>query len=748
MKKYSATRKWLGKWIAGSTSNIYFQPAPPAPIMRTTFNAPENIREAVVHLCALGVHELYINGVKAGDIWYAPALTQYDYHDSYLDYDISGLIRPGKNSLCVLLGNGFYNSRNNWKYTVNFSSWRSRPKLLCDVEINRRTVESSGVHWKVCDSPITFDSRFEGEDYDARLEIPGCMLPEFDDSAWRSACRTVPPGGIVEKENIDPCRVLREISPVNITHPAENITVFDYGINLAGCVEIAVSGPAGAVVTLRYGELLYPDGRVDTEDIAAAQQGARFQTDNYILKGGGQTEYWHAHFVRHGFQYVEISVSVPEVTIHRAQAKFIASEMKKCGEVHTSDRIFNRIRELAETSFLANFAGIPFDCPTREKFGWLGDASLTVEPGLWNFNCRKGYEQLAQIILDIQRPGGCLSTHGPTTLWGFEQGSPGADIFYFRFARLVYEFYGDDSLIRQYYPALKKVLKYSEELADKNLIHFGFGDAWNPLGYGNKKMPSPRFGDPTMIDTVMWYENLQDMARFAKLLNHPADVRYCEKRCRMIAQTVHETFFDPENDLYDNASWAATALALISGIVPEKLRQKVAFALVSRVREAGHKALVGTVGARCVPRALAEYGYPQDAFKMFTQTAYPGWGFMAENGAASLWELWNGSCSRNHNSFCDVYAWSYRYLAGFSPAEPGFRRISIRPCLIPQLDSFAAAYQTPHGQLSIRWERTGKKINCAIRIPDGCTADIILPDQEFHGASGKIETVITDLPQG
>ncbi len=41
-------------------------------------------------------------------------------------------------------------------------------------------------------------------------------------------------------------------------------------------------------------------------------------------------------------------------------------------------------------------------------------------------------------------------------------------------------------------------------------------------------------------------------------------------------------------------------------------------------------------------RTLSDNGRPDVAYKIATQTTYPGWGYMVEKGATTIWELWNG----------------------------------------------------------------------------------------------------------
>ncbi len=87
-------------------------------------------------------------------------------------------------------------------------------------------------------------------------------------------------------------------------------------------------------------------------------------------------------------------------------------------------------------------------------------------------------------------------------------------------------------------------------------------------------------------------------------------------------------------------------------------------------------------------RALSDNGRPDVAYTIATQKTYPGWGYMVEKGATTIWELWNGDTadpamnSGNHVMLVgDLGIWLYEYLAGIrpDPEQPGFKHILIRP---------------------------------------------------------------------
>ena len=183
---------------------------------------------------------------------------------------------------------------------------------------------------------------------------------------------------------------------------------------------------------------------------------------------------------------------------------------------------------------------------------------------------------------------------------------------------------------------------------------------------------------------------LELMAHFANILKQDNDQQYFTTlRPRMIAK-INECFYDRKAALYDNQSRAGTAMALYFGIAPAEERQRIADALVQLIRRENHRVLDGIQGAKFVPRALAEYGYAEDALQMIIQPEYPGWGNLVKRGASSLWENWKGNSSLNHIMFGDVSAWMYRYLAGMTPTAPGFRKVRIKPCFVAQLSEVSA----------------------------------------------------------
>jgi alpha-L-rhamnosidase len=94
--------------------------------------------------------------------------------------------------------------------------------------------------WKCHLSPITFNSIYDGESHDARLETPGWDRPDFKETGWQAA-ETIPEKrDILVAEQVEPIRATQEITPVSVRQIKPGTFVFDLGQNIAGWVRLKV----------------------------------------------------------------------------------------------------------------------------------------------------------------------------------------------------------------------------------------------------------------------------------------------------------------------------------------------------------------------------------------------------------------------------------------------------------------------------------------------------------------------------
>ena len=93
-------------------------------------------------------------------------------------------------------------------------------------------------------------------------------------------------------------------------------------------------------------------------------------------------------------------------------------------------------------------------------------------------------------------------------------------------------------------------------------------------------------------------------------------------------------------------------------IVPQEQRDSVTSRFVSRVKGLSDDPMQGSegyyksgephidcgvIGISWLMRYLSKAGLGQVAYQIASTKTYPGWGYMAENGATTIWELWNGN---------------------------------------------------------------------------------------------------------
>ncbi len=693
---------------------------PPAPCFRKVFTCPEIREKATLYLCGLGWHKLYINGCIADDRVLAPAMSRYDMQACYIAYDVTALLQPGDNVIAVILGNGLYDCFETSHWAVNSSPWRDRVKMCCDLEVDGSIIISSDNTWKTHDTPIIYNAMRNGEYYDARLEMEGFNEVDFDDSDWAAARYCYPPGGAIVEEDMQPCRITREIAPVETWRSEPDLTVFDFGVNMTGWISMKVSGKAGVVIQLEYSELVEPVSHLcNTQEIGSYIEQGRFQKDRYTLRGNGVEE-WSPSFTYHGFRYVQARI-FGDAKIEEIKACFVHTDFKSSGCFKSSDSMLNALQKNTLQSFLSNFTSIPTDCPHREKNGWTGDANWAAETGLWNFDVKESFEHFIEVLVSCQRLNGQLPGVAPTGSYGYNWGNgPTYDFVLFEYIYRIYIFYGDDSLIKRFYDAMRQYMEYCRGMSNGNLVAFGLND-W--------KLPPDTPAPPIeLIASCYYYMAQKRMAFFAELLGRDGDIALFRERAGATRCAIIEKYVG-DDGIVGNDMVTALAAVLYAGVVNGEQASLIAKRLAEKTRGFGHRTFFGTIGAKFIPRVLADYGYAEDAYKLITQTELPGWGWQVTHGATSLWECWNGIGSRNHIMFGDISAWMYQYLAGVCPLveAPGFKKVRIEPHFVKGLDWVEMEHSAPMGKIKSEWKRSGGKVKCTVELPEGCTAEVVLP---------------------
>ena len=340
-----ASLDWQAQWIADKFAAAQVvDDAPVAPLFRREFSIAQPLRSARAYLCGVGYHELSINGRKIGDHVLDPGVTRYDQRVLYVTYDITPDVVVGANAVGVILGNGMYNSLANFDAAFKLD----RPKFILQLRLELRDGRvitlGSDTAWKTAPGPILGNGTRTGETYDARAERPGWDRPGYDDRNWKTAELIPPPGGGLVAQMLEPIKVTQTLVPVRLTQPQPGVFVYDLGQAFAGWAQLAVTGPAGATLQLKYAEKLTPTGDIDTANIDSLVKTGGFQTDTYILKGRG-TEVWEPRFTYHGFRYVQLTGFPGRPTLANLRGRVVHTALETRGEFSCSNPLLNRIQE-------------------------------------------------------------------------------------------------------------------------------------------------------------------------------------------------------------------------------------------------------------------------------------------------------------------------------------------------------------------------------------------------------------------
>lgn len=735
---------WKGRWIGLDRSFPWDREDTfsrlSARYFRQELDVPKKIKSAKIYIIGLGLYELYINGERIGDQVLAPAPTDYTKNVKYNTFDVTEQLAEGKNAVGVVLGNGrYYAMRQNYKpYKIKTFGY---PKLLLNLDIeyvdgSKETIRTDNTWKATADGPIRANNEYDGEEYDARKEMPGWNKTGFDDSQWLDAEYVQEPVGTFEAQMNENMEVMDTIKPVSIKLLKPGTYIMDMGQNMVGWVRMKVKGKKGDQVTLRFAEILNDNGELAMANLRDAKV-----TDVYTLKGGPE-EIWEPSFVYHGFRYVEISGYPGIPTVEDFGGRVVYDAMKTIGEFETSNAVINQIYDNAWWSISGNYKGMPVDCPQRnERQPWLGDRSTGAYGESFIFHNEKLYTKWLDDIQYSQKADGSIPDVAPA-FWRYYSDNMTWPGTYLLVADMLYNQFGEIKPITKHYPSMKKWLQYMQNrYMDENYIltKDSYGDWVAPPetieeGSGmnaNVKHPSK------LISTAYHYYYLQLMQKFAGMTGNETDIDAYKALASKVKQSFNNQFFHPDSAYYGGNTLTDNLLPFYFGIIPPAHEEAVFANIVKiiEVRNNGHLS-TGLIGTQWLMRSLTENGRTDLAYQLATNTTYPSWGYMVENGATTIWELWNGNTAApNMNSYNhvmllgDLLIWYYEHLAGIKSSReyPGFKQIEMKPAIVEGLDFVNAAYQSPYGLIKSGWKKNNHRLTWNITVPGNAKAVIYVP---------------------
>ncbi len=733
--------KWIGldKGVGDDKTEGRFRELS-ARMLRHEFEINKKVKSATVFISGLGLFELYLNGDKIGDQVLSPALTEYNKRTYYITFDVTKNLKSSKNAIGVILGNGRYFAPRGIepKQTRTYGF----PKLICQLEIifedgtTKRIVTNET--WKLTtNGPIRKNNEFDGEYYDARLEFDNWFEPNFDDSKWMNAQLVEKPGEKFEAQPNESIKIVEVLNPISIKEHEPGVFIFDMGQNMVGWVEVFVKGNRGDTITLKFAEKLKDDGKLSLANLRSAKV-----TDTYILKGDGE-ESWEPKFTYHGFRFVEMKGYPGVPTLSSIKGKVIHDNLDLTGSFSSSNSLINNIYKNAFWSIRGNYRSIPTDCPQRdERQAWLGDRSVGSIGESFIFNVSNFYNKWLNDIKDAQLKSGSLPNIAPTYWPRYSDNTtwPGTYLF---ISEMLYNQYGDVRTIQTHYPNMQKWIKHmSHYLVNGIMPKDKYGDWCVPPEDINlifSKDPN-RKTSAEYLGTAYFYYELKLMEKFATILNKGDDANSYSLLAEKIKIAFNNKFFDTKKIMYSNNTITVNILALSFNLVPGEHNNQIVTNLTQKILNENNSHIGnGLIGGQWLMRTLTKNGYGDLAYTLASQKTYPSWGYMIEQGATTIWELWNGDYAKdwmnsgNHVMLLgDLIIWFYEDLAGIKtdPNTPAFKHIIMKPNIVGDLTNVTASYNSIYGEIKSAWKIKNEKFIWNVSIPPNTSATVYIPTRK------------------
>lgn len=744
--------EWSAQWIGLDKSFEWDEPTAgctrlSARYLRKEFGLTSQPVKATLYLCGLGLYKLHINGKTIGNQELSPTPTDYRKEVKYNTFDVTKEFQNGANAIGVVLGNGRF-------FHMRHSNVLEYPKMIMQLELEftdgSKKIIVSDSSWKItADGPIRANNEYDGEEYDARKEMPGWDKAGFDDKSWIKAELITPPTGVLSAQLNRNIKKMDVIRPVSMQKLKEGTYIMDMGQNMVGWVSMKVKGQEGNQVQLRFAEFLNDDRTINQDNLRGA-----LATDKYTLKGG-DIERWEPYFTSHGFRFVEITGYPGAPTVNDFEGYVIYDEMEQTGSFETSNTLVNQIYKNAYWSIRGNYRGMPTDCPQRsERMGWTGDRAIGSYGESFIFNNHNLYSKWVNDIQITQLENGSVSDIAPS-YWSHYTDNMTWPGTYLTVSNMLYEQYGDKRPIEKYYESMKKWLYYMRDsyLTPEHIMpRDQYGDWCAPP-------EDPTFNDPMnpnlitdkeLIGTSYYFYMLRLLEKFANLLNKKEDATEFAAQSSLVKEAYNTKFLNKENGYYSNNTVTANLLSLSFGLVPEEYKQIVFENIQNRTLNEfkGHVSS-GIIGCQWLMRGFTDNGRPDIAYQMLQKTDYPSFGYMIEKGATTIWEHWNGDAmakwidSQNHvMQLGDLVIWFYENLAGIKNTSGyyGFKNITMKPEIIEGLDYVNASFHSAHGLIKSSWKKTETRFLWNISIPGNTTAIVYIPASSRNAVkeNGKI----------
>lgn len=731
----------------------------------------ETVENTRLYMTVHGVYKLWVNGEPVTVCGFDPDFSNYNITLQYQVYCLDNYLKPGKNVLSFLIGDGWYKGK---IIGSKGNDYGDNHGLLYSLFAGEMEILSDGGEMYSYDGAIRYSDFFRGEEYDSRWEDEWRAV-DFDDSGWKKMHTVSYTKKNLAVQMAEPVRVIDELPAKDVRRLSDGRYVVDFGRNVAGHVRLKhICGEPGHRLTIAHYEMLNMDGTLPAPADMSRRFGDHIPEDyidthealDHFICNGKLCESYTASFTYHAFRYAVISGYPGIPTVENFSAVVIGSDLEQTGSFVCSDERLNRLQSNIWWSQLGNLISIPTDCPVRERAGWTGDVWVYGETAAYLQNVYNFFRRYLKLCRDDQKENGEILNVVPRLLgYGMVESHPNAgwaDIIV-KLPYVLYQIYGDKQILEENYEAMVKWLDWEKETAA----------AWFPRGrglvsrqrlednaylwnsgfhVGDHLIPvfKPYF-DPEAdeykryVASAMYSYSVGLFSEIAHILGkEDAAVKYSQLKER-IKLAMRREYMD-ENGDYSMELQAAYVLALGLDLMPGELHRHLLEKLIGITYDHDKRMETGFLSVPYLLEVLSANGYTELALDLLYQTKAPSWLYEVLHDATTMWETWtevneDGKVSfgsKNHYAFGAVGTWMYQNMGGVRPLAPGFKKMEIAPLFNCRLSHAEFNYETPYGRVMSAWKIYGSRFTLEVQVPENTSAVVKLNDVGNITVDGNI----------
>lgn len=628
---------WAARWVERKEySDI-------APIFLSSIKLKGEVKRARLYISGLGYFEAYLNGKKVGKDGFVPQVSDYGERPLngcfetipigtrksiyYLVYDVAELLKSDCD-LAVLVGNGWYK---NHEKSNEGNFYYGEPKCIFELRVvyadgSRDVFVSNEKNVKAGNSNLVHNTLYTGEIIDLTCPLR-LKMSEFSEGELQSVHEMRDERGefLFQKEPSDVS--MEKFSPKVVTQKPGK-TLFDFEQNHSGALSVRLKGTRGTRVVFTYGENKTSDGELD---VYSSSWGGHIQKDELILSG--EEDRYTSRFTVHGFRYCEM-VSESPVEILEIYSNFIYSNVREDGEFFCSEALYEQIYKNYKYTHCSNLHGnVPTDCPHRERRGFLGDGHVAMGAAMYAFDMYSSYKKWIKDIRDTQSLTGYMPHTAPFAGGGGGPGfGSGCILIPYRF----YYFYGDISVLEKGYEGMLNWIKYLNTRHNGDYIIIREEAGWCIGEWFNPTLINL---DIPFANTYFFLLSLNKVIEISAILGKTCEIPWLEALRERVKDAFLTRYYDKSTHAFCNDGKGAAFFGLDLDLLDEEESRLCLERAIKHIEnDLDYHLETGIFGTPLMFKILSKYGHKDVLCKILSKRSYPGYGYMIERGATTLWE--------------------------------------------------------------------------------------------------------------